>query len=193
MTEAGRDDLSEYRGVPPFSERPLSPRRAALFALLLAALPVLLLGRTVGTAWIRLTWLPAEAVVVGELRPIREGISSRPLYRPILEARLADGRLVRGPTVRPLHAEWVPPARPDGSSTRRPPQVGDRMSVRLDQLDPARMVPERALGFRASPAIEGIGFAVIAWILYLVFRGEPPRLAFYPAGLARWRDSRRGL
>lgn len=158
---------------PPFAASPIPPRRALLLAFGLALLTVAMFGRTVGGAWIRLFW-------------------------PALQVVSLDGRVVHGTAIRPLYGTPVPPPRPGGAWTRRAPQAGDPVPVRVDPLLPWRMAPEAALNFHWLPVIEGLALAWLAHVLFLLFRGRlfrdkygdlPPR----SGKPAQWRDSQPGL
>ena len=189
--EARNDGDDADRGWPPFDKRPLPRPFAVLAAVGLGVLPAVMLGSSAERAWIRLTWQAAEAVIVGEPRVGSPAQKRGATYWPVFEAWRTDGRIARGESIRPMFAERIEPPTPNSPWTRRPPQAGDRLKVRLDPADHTRMVPERELG--TTPLIiffEVYFSAVLARLLYVLFRGRPPRLAFEAFKLRSWAPSR---
>ena len=195
MMEIRQGGKDADRGWPPFAKNPLPSRYAFLAALGLGVLPAVMLGSSAERAWIRMTWEVAEAVIVGEPRTGSPAQKRGATYWPLFEARRLDGRIAQGESIRPMFSEWIEPPTPNGPR-RRPPQAGDHVKVRLDPDDPTRMVPEQELGMTLFTIVEVYLSFVLMRLLYVVFRGRPPRLAFEAFNMRSWkraRDPRPGL
>jgi hypothetical protein len=189
MMGIGQDAKDADRGWPPFAKHPLPSRYAFLAALGLGVLPAVMLGSSAERAWIRLTWQAAEAVIVGEPRIGSPAQKRGATYWPVFEARRPDGRIARGESIRPMFSEWIEPSTPNGPR-RRPPQAGDYVKVRLDPDDPTRMVPERELGITPLIIFEVYFSYLLVRLLYVVFRGRSPRLAFQGSNMRSWMQAR---
>jgi hypothetical protein len=168
MMGIGQDAKDADRGWPPFAKHPLPSRYAFLAALGLGVLP---------------------AVIVGEPRIGSPAQKRGATYWPLFEARRLDGRIAQGESIRPMFSERIEPPTPNGP-WRRPPQAGDHVKVRLDPDDPTRMVPERELGMTLSTIVEVYLSFVQVRLLYVVFRGRPPRLAFEAFKMRSWTQAR---
>jgi hypothetical protein len=189
MMEIRQDGRDADRGWPPFAKHPLPSRYAFLAALGLGVLPAVMLGSSAERAWIRLTWQAAEAVIAGEPRIGSPAQKRGATYWPVFEARRPDGRIARGESIRPMFSEWIEPSTPNGPR-RRPPQAGDHVKVRLDPDDPTRMVPERELGITPLIIFEVYFSYLLVRLLYVVFRGCSPRLAFQGSNMRSWMQAR---
>jgi hypothetical protein len=69
-------------------------------------------------------------------------------------------------------------------------QAGDYVKVRLDPDDPTRMVPERELGITPLIIFEVYFSYLLVRLLYVVFRGRSPRLAFQGSNMRSWMQAR---
>ncbi|MBU8542378.1 MULTISPECIES: hypothetical protein [Roseomonadaceae] len=169
MGKALREDRP---GSPPFPGRSgfMKIAPSAVLAILLAALPVGLLGRSMEIAWIRLVGIQAEAVIVGQPRsvPAKGG----PDYWAELHVALPDGRDLHGAASHPIRAAMIAPA--NGALARRAPQAGDRLAIRLHGRDPVRLTPESALAYGPAPFIEALVVILLTPLLYRLFRSHTP-------------------
>jgi hypothetical protein len=189
MMQIRQDGKDADSGWPPFAKHPLPSRYAFLAALGLGVLPAIMLGSSAERAWIRLTWQAAEAVIAGEPRIGSPAQKRGATYWPVFEARRPDGHIARGESIRPMFSEWIEPSTPNGPR-RRPPQAGDHVKVRLDPDDPTRMVPERELGITPLIIFEVYFSYLLVRLLYVVFRGRSPRLAFEGSNMRSWTQAR---
>lgn len=127
---------------------------SGLGATISAAVGALLLTTSFERSGMLRHWPRTEAEIVAVLREYSG--KGGPTFDLRLRATLPDGFAITGQTIErhPLRTSWSEP--------RRPPEVGDRLTVLLDPADHRRMATAASLGGATSFLIWSIVFFAFA-------------------------------
>lgn len=152
--------------------------QAAVLASICSIVPIALFSEAMHDARVSLLWPRAEAVIVGEPRRGSPEAKRGHAYSVVLLIELPDGRSVTGRSLKPLFDEVIQTNASYYQIRRVSPKAGDRLGVRFDASQPDRIIPERELmrNFEVAVLVNLLVFGVLCRLLYMLFRGETPRL-----------------